>query len=164
MILLALHRLERLVEAQRLVAREDRRIARRLPIAPGENDRIGKRIQLEFFFPNAIVDRKRVGVRVDLQILALARDDAAQQRRDRHVGLRKKQIRPDLRARVAQPFGRNVARLNVGRAVGGDRRLLTRVEQSRAVHVLEAGVGVVIVRRGSGDILELDGRARRRGQ
>ena len=64
-----------------------------------------------------------------------------------HVGivLGEEQIRTRLRAGVAQPFGRNVAGLDVGGAVRRHTRELARVEQRGAEHLLQMGVRISIV-------------------
>ena len=157
-ILLALHRLERFVEAQRQVAGEDRRVAGFLPVRPRERDRIGQRIQLELLLPHAVVEREGVGVRIDLEVLAHPRDHRAQQLGDLRIALGVEQVRPHLGARVAQPLGRNVAGLDVGGPVAGDRRLTARIEQRRAIHRLELRIAVGVTRRRLGDRIEFQCR------
>ncbi len=78
-----------------------------------------------------------------MQIFCLARNDAAQKRGNFRIVLGKKKIGPDLGACVAQPFGGNIARLDIGRTVGSDRCLPAGVEQRGTIHGLQPFVWIV---------------------
>ncbi len=113
-------------------------VAGRAPISVRQTDRVAERIDLPFPLEHAglhvgLVGRVRagdraaaegVGIGVEQDAVGLAVDDARDQPREPRVLARRLQIRPDLRARIAQPHRHDVAGDDegVGPAVEAARR------------------------------------------
>ena len=92
-----------------------------------------------------VVGQERVRVRVEQDLVALAVDDAANQPVEIGIVRDRGEVRPDLRARVAQPHRIDVAGQDerVGSLVGatGDDRRVERVGQRSFEQPAKAGIG-----------------------
>ena len=107
---------------------EDRRVARGLPVVVRKAQRITMGVDLPLAFEDHRVglrkirlvvrprrrDVESVGIGVDVDQLQLAADHPRDHLLQRRVLLAQLHVGPHLRPRVAEPHGRNVARVDVG--------------------------------------------------
>ena len=146
MLLLAFDHIQNERESAMYVRIKNRGVARNRPIILYELDGIAQRIEFVFALPQpGVLDRlvflmtasvcclvESVGVGVDLEITRLTLNDTAQEPLQMRIVPGKPDIGTNLRRRIAQPHGRNIAGDDKGRAIVQqlDRRF-ERIEKAR---------------------------------
>ncbi len=97
--------------------RENAAIADRIDVRPCQHHGIRERIEFPLPFPDVVVRSERVGVRIDGDVAHFARDHRPNPTLQQRPVPGETHVRQRLGGRVAQPHGRDVARLHVNRAV-----------------------------------------------
>ena len=139
--------------------RQRRSVAGLFPVVPGQDHRIGERVEFEFLFGDPVIAVERVGVRVDEDVLGRTGDHAAQHGLDRRV-LREEKIGTHLRAGVAQPHRADVAGDDIGGLVRREAHIVTDGgEQALRIDLRCVGRWAVVLLGRFGDGVEV-GRMR----